>query len=91
MIKYIKKVDYFINGNFSHSVEIEKKSFYTVGDALEYLKNAKLKHYYNKKDISLMESAEVLFRQEDTFKKYYKIIDIESGLITTNIKEADHV
>ena len=91
MIKYIKKVDYFINGDFSHSVEIEKKSFYTVGDALEYLKNAKLKHYYNKKDISLMESATVFFREGDTFKQYYKTIDMESGLITTNIKGADHV
>ena len=88
MIKYIKRVEYYKNSIFHHSAEIEKKTFYTIEEAKNYLQQTTLKYYYNKKDISLIESAEVLHREKDTFKKYYKAVDFQ-GLITTNLKDPE--
>lgn len=86
MIKYTKIVNYYNKEQFIESQEIDKKSFYDVDDALKYANRQDLKYYNNKKSYSLNEEIAIVVKNDDGFKKYYKIID-KNGFITTNIKD----
>jgi hypothetical protein len=84
MIKYVKKVTYEKNTYLIESEEIEKKSFYTLEDAKNYLQDTKLKYYHNKNNISCYEEAYFIYKNNNDYKKYYKIIDYQ-GKIYTNL------
>ena len=86
MIKYTKKVNYYKKDQFLYSLELEKKSFYILDDAINQLKKTNLKYYINNKDITALEEASVIYKDTEIYKRYYKTIDGD-GMQKTNIKD----
>ena len=91
MIKFTKKVSYYKNNKIIDVYEIEKKTFYTLEDALQHLDMTQLKYYINNKAISAIESAEVLeiknnYGNNPDIKKYIKVVNIKTGKTCDSIK-----
>lgn len=92
MIRYKKTVRYIEKNRPDRIYEIEKKPFYTIGEALEYLNNAEIKSYLNNKAITVIEQAEVIetrntYGDNPAYKRYYKTINEETGEEIGNIKD----
>lgn len=92
MIRYKKTVRYIEKNKPDRIYEIEKKPFYTIDEALQYLSNAPIGSYLNKKAISVVESAEVIetrntYGDNPAYKRYYKTINEETGEEIGNIKD----
>lgn len=81
MIKYIKTVSFYKNGSFLESVDLEKRSFYTEDEAVDYLINNPLNYYYNKKYYSCIESARVYIKTATGYKIKNKKIDVKNNKI----------
>lgn len=87
VIKYKKVVTYIENNKIIDEQIIEKQTFGSVKEACEYIKNTELKHYNNKKGISLYEEITATYETEDGLKRIYKNIDV-NGRISSNIEGA---
>jgi hypothetical protein len=85
MIKYIKTVHYEKGTASLGNDAIEKRSFYTLEDAINYLKKTDLKYYYNKNNISCYEEASLFYKEGDSYKQLYKTINYD-GKILTNLE-----
>ena len=79
-IKVIKKVEYFKKGELIESDVIEKEIFYNETDAKNKIKNENLKHYYNNKAITVIETIETIVTSESGYSSLYKTIKLKTLL-----------
>ena len=84
-IKVIKKVEYFKKGELIESDVIEKEIFYNETDAKNKIKNENLKHYYNNKAITVIETIETIVTSESGYSRLYKTIKPETGEVISNV------
>ena len=89
MIKLEKSVTYYLKRKYHHTATIEKKTFYTPEEAIEYFKKQNISYYINDKDITALEEIKLYIPTSYGMKKYYKQIDPELKVIESNYKEED--
>lgn len=88
MIKLEKKVAYYKKDSFIGESKLLTKTFYNIEEAFTTFENINPKYYINKKDISAIETINLIYKIELGYKRYYKTIDPTSEEIETNyIKE----
>lgn len=89
MIKLEKIATYYNKNNFLRQSKISSTQCTDLQEALELFKNTKPRYYINKKDISIIETIQVIYKIDLGYKKIYKTIDPITETIETNYKEEE--
>lgn len=89
MIKLEKIATYYSKNNFLRQSKISSTQCTDLQEALEIFKNTKPRYYINKKDISIIETIQILYKIDLGYKKIYKTIDPITESIETNYKEEE--
>lgn len=86
MIKLEKKAIYYLRDHYHHENTKEKRTFYTIQEAIQEFEKSTPKFYINKKDFSIIEEISLYFPCEFGIKSYYKRIDPTNETIESNYK-----
>ena len=89
MIKLKTTATYYNKKNFLKQSIVNQSTFYNISEAIETFKTLQPRYYINYKDISIIETIDLIYNQEIGIKRYYKTIDPTTGNIDSNYSDIE--